>query len=172
MFIEHLLGDTVYLLLVIKSVTDKWQEGWWRLLAPGPLPFVLLFVWAHVLCPSVCWPVLTDFVRSSVRQGSLSLLTCCTFVSCVCIWYFLLFCSCICFPTSSNLWFLFCFVASGVWNLFLKNLLKDSPLWSVSAVVHTGAYPSAHQDRFLSPVCLFGSVKWQAIPWSSVFAEI
>lgn len=63
MFIEHLLGETLFLLLVIKSVTDRWQKRWWRCQLQVHCPFVCL------LCEFMCFVMclldcsLTDFVR-------------------------------------------------------------------------------------------------------------
>lgn len=50
-------GETLLLLLVMKSVTDRWQKRCWRCQLQVHCPFGFLFVWVYVLCPFVCCTV-------------------------------------------------------------------------------------------------------------------
>ena len=75
------------------------------------------------------------------------------------VWYFLMFSSCICFSTPSDLWFLF----RGSWGMTLIScLLKDSPLWSRGLCGASSAVRFPPPGQASSPgVSAFGQLSGQ-----------
>lgn len=127
MFIEHLLGETLFLLLVIKSVTDRWQKRWWRCQLQVHCPSCLS------LCESVSFVHLsagcsrTDlYVRGAFLHG-----TRCTFSLPACHLRLGLVVFIVQFPfTVCNILKLndFCFVC-GFWGVKFLKILWEKTCW-------------------------------------------
>ena len=81
------------------------------------------------------------------------------FVSCIIFGIVLMFSSCICFSTPSDLWFLF----RGSWGMTLIScLLKDSPLWSRGLCGASSAVRFPPPGQASSPgVSAFGQLSGQ-----------